>query len=157
MVANVIAFIFAVTFAYITNKLFVFESKSWDISVLRQEIPQFFGARLLSFLFEELGLLICDNMLGLGRYHLFSIWKISVDGVLLSKVILSVFVVIINYFFCKFLIFKKKIKEPVNPEGPLKNTPFLRLPQASKKWGVFQFCRILSLCRLIIDAARSAG
>ena len=108
VVANVIAFIFAVTFAYITNKLFVFESKSWDISVLRQEIPQFFGARLLSFLFEELGLLICDNMLGLGRYHLFSIWKISVDGVLLSKVILSVFVVIINYFFCKFLIFKKK-------------------------------------------------
>ena len=34
MVANVIAWVIAVAFAYVTNKLWVFESKSWARSVM---------------------------------------------------------------------------------------------------------------------------
>ena len=54
--SNLIAFVAAVTFAYITNKLYVFESRSWSFDVLRREIPSFLGARLVSFGFEEAGL-----------------------------------------------------------------------------------------------------
>lgn len=38
-ISNVLAWIFAVAFAYVTNKLFVFESKSWEGKVLAKEIP----------------------------------------------------------------------------------------------------------------------
>ena len=52
LISNIIAWFAAVIFAYITNKLWVFESKSWDIRVLLKEIPSFFAARVLSFLIE---------------------------------------------------------------------------------------------------------
>ena len=47
-ISNVLAWIFAVAFAYVTNKLFVFESKSWEGKVLAKEIPSFVAARLFS-------------------------------------------------------------------------------------------------------------
>ena len=48
LVTNVIAWVIAVAFAYVTNKLFVFESKSWALPVIRREIPSFVAARLFS-------------------------------------------------------------------------------------------------------------
>ena len=57
-ISNVLAWIFAVAFAYVTNKLFVFESKSWEGKVLAKEIPSFVAARLFSLGVEELGLII---------------------------------------------------------------------------------------------------
>lgn len=48
LLINVGCFIVAASFAYVTNKLFVFDSKSWDWTVLRKEIPAFFSARILS-------------------------------------------------------------------------------------------------------------
>ena len=56
-ISNVLAWIFAVAFAYVTNKLFVFESKSWEGKVLAKEIPSFVAARLFSLGVEELGLI----------------------------------------------------------------------------------------------------
>ncbi len=108
ILSNAIAFALAVIFAYFVNKLFVFESKSWAPAVIGPEILQFLGARIFSFLIEEAGLLICDNWLRLGRYHLFTLWGIEIDGVLLAKLALAVIVVLLNYVFCKWFIFKKK-------------------------------------------------
>lgn len=102
LAANVVAFIAAVIFAYITNKLYVFESKSWKLSVLKKEISSFLSARLLTFALEELGLLVAANLLHLGRYAVF-----GVDGILLSKLFLNVLVVIGNYILSKWIIFKK--------------------------------------------------
>lgn len=101
LAANVVAFIGSVIFAYITNKIFVFKSKSWKKDVLMKEISSFLGARILSFAFEEAGLLICIQWLNVSR---FEIWGIS--GVMLAKVVLSVVVVLVNYVLSKFLIFK---------------------------------------------------
>jgi putative flippase GtrA len=103
LVANIIAFIFATAFAYITNKLFVFHSRSWDRIVLRREIAAFFGARIVSFLFEELGLFVCANLLNVGRYILFGL-----NGVMIAKIALSFVAVAINYFLSKLYIFAKK-------------------------------------------------
>ena len=92
-IANVIAWIFAVIFAFITNKLFVFESKSWKPAVALRELALFAGARIFSLLIEEGFLLFTVEVLhGNDR---------------IMKLIAAVFVVIINYFFSKFFIFKK--------------------------------------------------
>lgn len=106
-IANILAFIAAVTFSYITNKIFVFESKSWALAALIPELLQFLGTRVFSFAVEEAGILVADNLLDLGRFTLFSYEGFTVDGVMATKLFLAVFVVIVNYIFCKW-IFKKK-------------------------------------------------
>ncbi|MBP1736276.1 MAG: GtrA family protein [Oscillospiraceae bacterium] len=108
LAANAIAFVFAVAFAFVTNKIFVFKSKSWEVGILKKELTQFVGARFVSFLFEEAGLFVCDELLQLGRINICSIGSFSVNGVIISKIVLSVLVVIINYILCKFVIFRKK-------------------------------------------------
>ncbi len=101
LLANAVAFVAALVFAYVTNKLFVFESKSWRSSVLKKEIPAFTSARLLSFGFEEAGLLICEHLLHLDEKALFGF-----DGIKVAKIILNIIVVILNYVLSKFFIFK---------------------------------------------------
>ena len=104
--ANTVAFVAAVIFAYVTNKLFVFESKSWKPHILMPELLQFLGTRLFSFLVEEAGLFVSDNLLKLGRFELLKLGGLTLDGVMAAKLLLAVFVVIVNYIFCR-LIFKK--------------------------------------------------
>jgi len=101
--ANVIAFVAAVIFAYVTNKLFVFDSKSWAWAVLRREFPSFVGGRLFSFGLEELGLWLCVDVLAVGQYTL-----LGIDGVMIAKAVLNVVVIVVNYILSKFLIFRKK-------------------------------------------------
>ena len=105
LVANIIAWLASVIFAYVTNKLFVFESKSWKPNVLFKEIVSFSGARVLTLGIEELGLFVMINLL-----HLENVLEIPklLSGEMVIKVIISVIVVILNYVFSKLIIFKKK-------------------------------------------------
>ena len=107
LISNTIAWIVAVIFAFITNKLWVFESKSLSAKVLLKEIPSFFAARVLSFVIEEIGLFIFIDLLGFSKYSL-NIISIEISGEMISKLILAVVVVIFNYFCSKLIIFKKK-------------------------------------------------
>jgi len=93
----IIAWLLAVVFAFFTNKLWVFKSKSFAPEVLRHEIPTFFGARLLTGLLD-LGImyLAVDVLHGNG-----TVWK------LISNVI----VIILNYAASKLVIFRKN-EEP---------------------------------------------
>lgn len=106
LVANALAFVASVIFAYVTNKIFVFQSKSWTWNVLKKEVATFVGARLLSFGLEELGLLLCTHVWKVGRWALFGI-----NGILVAKVVLSFLVVILNYVISKFLVFQTKEKK----------------------------------------------
>ena len=92
--SNVIAWVFAVVFAYITNKLFVFESKSWEPAIVFKEVISFGAARIISLLFETVFLALTVEIIGVPE--------------LIAKVIAAVFVVIINYVASKLFIFKKK-------------------------------------------------
>ena len=107
LVTNAIAWVISVVFAYITNKLFVFESKSWNLKLVLKESVEFTGARIFSFLIEEGGMLLFVSVLGLGELS-FDIFGFTITGQLIVKLILAVIVVIMNYFFSKFIIFKKK-------------------------------------------------
>ncbi|WP_141432894.1 GtrA family protein [Bacillus sp. 03113] len=93
-IATTIAWILSVLFAFITNKLFVFNSKETNLFLLIKETFLFFMARFLSYLLD-IGLMI----LLVEQWHMNDI---------LSKVVVNVLVVILNYAASKYLIFHKK-------------------------------------------------
>ncbi len=103
---NVIAWLIAVVFAYVTNKLVVFESKSWDPKIVIRESAEFFGARLFSLAVEEAGLWFFIDLLSWGGFTK-TVFGFNLTGTFIAKVILAVVVVILNYIFSKFIIFKK--------------------------------------------------
>lgn len=95
-VSNIIAWIVSVIFAYFTNKLFVFESKSFEFKVIGKEVLKFGAARVFSLLLEEVTLYIFVNLLNMNE--------------LIIKLIANVIVIIVNYILSKFIIFKKDTK-----------------------------------------------
>ena len=95
LLMNGIAWFASVIFAFITNKLFVFESTSWKGKVFLKEFASFVGARIISFLlFEELLFALLVN-------------AFSVND-LISKLLIAVFVVIFNFVASKLVIFRSK-------------------------------------------------
>ena len=109
-VSNVIAWIAAVIFAFITNKLWVFESKSWVPKVAAREFVSFVVSRLATGVIEWFGPLL--------------LFKIGLDQDLfgvkgfVAKIVCSVLVVILNYVFSKLLVFTKKKKSADAPANP---------------------------------------
>lgn len=91
--ANSIAWVAGVLFAYVTNKIFVFESKAANAFQVLREFVMFVLARVASLLFENAFLWLTVDMM-----H----W----NG-LLSKAIAAVGVVIMNYVFSKLFVFIK--------------------------------------------------
>ncbi|MDE6292832.1 MAG: GtrA family protein [Bacilli bacterium] len=89
-IANVISWVLAVTFAYFTNRIFVFKSKEKNMV---KEASKFVGSRILSLLMDMLTMFIIVSVLHLND-------KI---GKLVSQVIVTV----ANYFLSKLLVFKK--------------------------------------------------
>lgn len=107
LITNAIAWFAAVVFAYITNKIWVFKSKSWSAKVLLKEIPSFFAARVFSFVFEEVGLYLFVDILSFNKYSI-DILSFEIGGELIAKLLLAVVVVVLNYIFSKLVIFKKQ-------------------------------------------------
>ncbi len=98
MIATAIAWCFAVVFAYITNRIFVFESKEKNKVGILRELSLFLGARLLSLGISELVVLLMMKILGFdGRL-----------GSIVTKLICAVVVVVFNYIASKAVIFRKK-------------------------------------------------
>ncbi|MCI8717527.1 MAG: GtrA family protein [Lachnospiraceae bacterium] len=91
--SNNIAWLVSVAFAYITNKLFVFESKSFQGRVLFKEIVSFLSARIITLIMADI-----------------IIWGASElnTDFLTAKIVSSVVVIVANYIFSKLIIFRKK-------------------------------------------------
>ena len=92
--SNVIAWVFAVAFAYFTNKIWVFESKSWKWEILRREVATFVSCRLATGILDIIIMYICVDIM---QWH-----------AMVMKIISNVLVIILNYVFSKLVIFKKK-------------------------------------------------
>ena len=101
-VGNVLSWICAVIFAFITNKLFVFDSKTWAPATAIREFFSFIGARLATGVLEWFGVPFFSE-------HGLTQPLFGVKG-LLAKIVVSIVVIILNYIFSKFLIFTKKEK-----------------------------------------------
>ena len=92
-VSNVIAWVAAVAFAYLTNKPWVFKSHDWSMKTVVPELTKFVACRVGSGALET------------GIIFVFVDW-LGFDGNVF-KLITSVLVVILNYIASKLLVFKK--------------------------------------------------
>lgn len=94
LTANWMAWVIAVTFAYIVNKWSVFRSRSSSVTAELVKIGKFYGARLVTLGVEQLGMYVFIERLGIYRW--------------IVKGGLSVIVIILNYIFSKLYIFNGK-------------------------------------------------
>lgn len=93
-VSNMIAWVVAVVFAYLTNKPFVFRSNDWSAKTVIPELTKFVGCRVGSGAAETLILFLAVDLLGWNG----NIWKL----------LTQIMVVILNYIASKLLVFRKK-------------------------------------------------
>lgn len=97
-IAVIVSWITACTFAYVTNRIWVFKSKSKNIL---KEAISFFAARLATLGLEMLIMFVFVTTLGLNSNLWVIVWT------LVSQVI----IIIGNYVLSKLLVFKKEKKE----------------------------------------------
>lgn len=93
VVAEVLAFIIAVLFAFFTNKVWVFQSVDFSLKNLGKEILQFFGARIISEAIVMLCMWVLINKLAMIE--------------IIAKAITAIINIVLNYVASKFIIFKK--------------------------------------------------
>ncbi len=92
--SNVLAWIVAVAFAFLTNKPFVFKSRDWSWDVVWPELTKFVGCRIGSGVLETAILLVTVDWLCWNG----NVWKLTTAAL----------VIVLNYIGSKFLVFNKK-------------------------------------------------
>lgn len=97
LISNVLAWIAAFAFAFLANKLWVFESKSFQKDLVIKELASFFFARISTGVLDMLLLFVFVDFIGLHP--------------LVSKVIDTVISSILNYILSKFWIFNMERKK----------------------------------------------
>lgn len=99
-IANIIAWAVGVIFAFVTNKLIVFESKNTDKITVLREFQQFVSARLATGVVDEaivvIGSIIVDGNIHQDTYNL------------AIKIASNILVIVLNYVFSKLFIFKTR-------------------------------------------------
>lgn len=113
LVCNAISWAGAVAFAFVTNKIWVFESRSWNIRTVIQESIAFLASRAMTGIIEIFGVPLLsltgfDNIFyGIAeKMHLSS--QLFYTKGIYSKAALAVIVIILNYVFSKLLVFREK-------------------------------------------------
>lgn len=92
-IANITALIFNRFFCYFTNKYFVFRTKCENATATIKEMISFFMARMVSFFIDYFGVIIMVEYIKMNE--------------LVSKLIVAFVVILTNYTFSKFVVFKK--------------------------------------------------
>lgn len=95
LISNMISWIISVLFAYITNKFYVFNSKDTSKDIIVKEFIKFVNCRLTSGIIEMILLFLLVDMLAVND--------------IISKLVIGVIVVILNFIFSKLFVFKKQV------------------------------------------------
>ena len=93
--AILISWICAVTFAYVTNRIFVFKSKSKEIM---KEVCSFFGARVLTLVMEMVIMWFFVTLLKMDSDMWVAFWTLVTQVLIMAG----------NYILSKLFVFKKK-------------------------------------------------
>lgn len=93
-VSNMIAWVVAVIFAFLTNKPFVFHSHDWSVKTVVPELIKFVSCRLASGVMETVILFLAVDLMAWNG----NVWKL----------VTQVLVIIINYVGSKLLVFRNK-------------------------------------------------
>lgn len=93
LISNIISTICAIIFAYITNRLWVFRSKTTGFVAIMQEFIKFAYARTATLIMTEVILLISE----------------MIDGnAYIAKLIAMLLTIVLNYIFSKLFIFNDR-------------------------------------------------
>ena len=98
LIANVVSWVCAVAFAFVTNKLWVFDSRDWSSRVVFSELVKFLSSRLVTGVLELAAVP-------------FLVWAgldqtiFGIEGIV-AKILVSVVVIVLNYIFSKLFIFQ---------------------------------------------------
>ena len=109
-IANFLSISLSILFAYVVNKIFVFESRTRGIRELLVEAGQFIGMRLSTMFIEIFGVVILCCVFGVPD--------------MIGKLLIQVVVLVLNYVFSKCFVFKDK-----TPKEMIADNEF---PKASK-------------------------
>lgn len=110
--ASLLSWICAFSFAFLTNKLWVFESKSWEKKLALKEFITFLSSRAFTGILEVLCVPLFVSV-GLDAFFTAILSKLHINIAVLyasgmcSKIAVSVIVVILNYVFSKLFVFNK--------------------------------------------------
>ncbi|MBR1844227.1 MAG: GtrA family protein [Lachnospiraceae bacterium] len=96
-VAEIVAFLIALIFAFVVNKVFVFRSLNLVPTKLFSELGMFFGARVITEVINFAIMWFMIDKKGMNETF--------------TKIVASVVVIVLNYIFSKYIIFKKNAKE----------------------------------------------
>lgn len=91
-ISNIISVAISILFAFITNKIFVFESRKNKVKEIIDEMIKFCGGRLSTMIIEVGGVYVLIKM------HIHP---------MIAKLATQFIVIVLNYFISKFLVFKK--------------------------------------------------
>lgn len=91
LIANVISWVITVSFAYVTNKLWVFDAPTHTVQEFLKQSVSFFGGRIATLIIEELILLVFVTVLAFPS--------------VLVKIVTQVIVIVLNYVISKFFVF----------------------------------------------------
>lgn len=92
-ISNFIAISISIIFAFFANKLIVFSSKFESIKKTTEELIGFISGRLITMIIEITGVWLLVSVLTFNEY--------------LSKLLIQIIVLILNYIISKFFVFKK--------------------------------------------------
>ena len=92
--ANVIAWVAAVLFAFVTNRKWVFQSTRRGAAAVFGELLTFAGGRVLTFLLQEMIFFAFFDLLAWNEYAV--------------KIVAAVLVVVLNYIISKLLVFRNR-------------------------------------------------
>ena len=92
--ANVIAWVAAVLFAFVTNRKWVFQSTRRGAAAVLGELLTFAGGRVLTFLLQEMIFFAFFDLLTWNEYAV--------------KIVAAVLVVVLNYIISKLLVFRNR-------------------------------------------------
>ena len=111
--ANAVSLALAILFAYVTNKRWVFFSQERSVRAIVREAAEFFAGRIVTALLELFGVPLlmateADWTLHLAGLEIEGFW---------AKILASVVVMVLNYFFSKLVVFRKKKTAPDRTEA----------------------------------------
>lgn len=95
-IANTASWVLAVTFAFVTNRIWVFDAKCETKKEFFIQARDFYGGRLATYFVEELILLVFVNLLNFNQD--------------IVKIVAQFVILVLNYIVSKFFVFKKSKK-----------------------------------------------
>ena len=93
LIANILSWIITVLFAFLTNRIWVFDSPTSGVQDFLKQMAAFFGGRIITLVVEEAILLVFISILGFNS--------------MIVKIVAQIIVILLNYIISKLIIFKK--------------------------------------------------